>query len=132
MKEYFSLKGIFLYLVGFVVLTIMIMEMMQNRIPSNVKSVQEYYSFQYLHKISKLKDGHKNSLSKNELSISTHHEENLKTIYYPGENIPVSRTNRTHKLSHKYLKRRLSPEEYYNYKELLFGVIDIFNENNIR
>ena len=132
MKEYFSLKGIFLYLVGFVVLTIMIMEMMQNRIPSNVKNVQVYYSFQYLHQISKLNDGHKNSLSKNELSISTHHEENLKTIYYPGENIPVSRTNRTHKLSHKYLKRILSPEEYYNYKELLFGVIDIFNENNIR
>ena len=134
MKEYFSLKGIFVYLVGFVVLTMMIMELMQNggRIPSNAKNVQLYHSFQYRHKISKLSYRHKNSSSKNYISISTHLEENLKMIYYPGENIPVSRTNRTHKLSHKILKRRISPGEYYNYKELLFGVIDIFNENNIR
>ena len=134
MKNFFSRKGKFWYLGGFAVLTIMIMELMLNgvRIPSNVNNVQLYHSFKYLHKISKSNDVNKTSLNINDLSISMYLEENLKTIYHPGENIPVSKTIEMHKLSHKILKRRLSPEEYNNYKELLFGVIDIFNENNIR
>ena len=112
----------------------MIMELMQDgiRLQLNLKNVTMYHSFQYRHKISEFKEEHKNALNIKDTLKSTHLEENLKTMYYPGENIPVSKINGTHKLSHKLLKRRLSPEEYNNYKELLFGVIDIFNENNIR
>ena len=132
MNEYFSWKGLFWYLVGFGVLTMMIAGLMQNgaKIPLTIKKVQMYHSFQYRHKISELKEGHKNTSNIKDTLKSLNLEEYLKTLYYPGENIPVSKTNEMHKLSHKILKRRLSPEEYNNYKELLFGVIDIFNEKN--
>ena len=98
----------------------------------NIKNVPLYHSFQYRHNTPELKEGTKERSNINDSLKSTHQIENLKNMYYPGENIPVSKTNEMHKLSHKILKRRLSPEEYNNYKELLFGVVDIFNENNIR
>lgn len=54
------------------------------------------------------------------------------TMYYPGQRIPELKASAFQELSHEVLKRKLTYEEYKEYKELIFDTTEIFRKNNIR
>ena len=55
-----------------------------------------------------------------------------KSVYYPGETLPLDMLDTIRNSSHKKLKRKLSTKEYNQFKELMKGLIKIFNQFNIR
>ena len=59
-------------------------------------------------------------------------EDQSKSTYYPGENIPDLIAQKTHELSHEILPRQLSDSEYKRFKDLLIDTTQILNNNGIR
>lgn len=126
----YSLK----YLVGFGFVLIVMLKLMLNDIitSSNIKTVTIFGVFQSLRNTSKVNFMNPINSMTNDYNPTTQDQYRLKNMYYPGEVIPESQLTKSHNLSHFVLKRRLSQEEYKNYKLLLSDVIEIFNKHNIR
>ena len=55
-----------------------------------------------------------------------------KSAYYPGETLPFHMLDTIRNSSHEKLTRKLSTKEYNQFKDLMKGLTEIFNQENIR
>ena len=89
----------------------------------NVPLNREITEFELAGKIN-----HQNILT----TTSNTTKDGTNTMYYPGQRIPELKASAFQELSHEVLKRKLTYEEYNEYKELIFDTSEIFRRNNIR
>ena len=55
-----------------------------------------------------------------------------KSVYYPGDTLPFDMLDTLRNSSHEKLIRKLSTKEYNQFKDLMKGLTEIFNQFNIR
>ena len=113
------------------VITVIIMGLMHNDLYT-IFQIQCIQKYPILQNRPNATDIHPTSTVKKKKLKATSGQDILKNIYYPGDYIPESKTQKTSELSHGVLKRRLSQEEYKIYRDLLSDTLQIFKDNDIR
>ena len=96
------------------------------------QSIQKYPILQNHHTTFEGIELHPTSIVKKTKLKTFSGQDSLKSMYYPGDYIPESKTRKTSELSHGSLKRKLSQEEYKKYRDLLRDTLEIFKDNDIR
>ena len=122
------------YLVGFGFVVILMLKLMLNDIitSSIAKRAKTFGVLQSLRSTSKPNFMNPINSMINDYYQAPSDDNRLENINYPGDVIPESQLKNSRELSHGILKRRLSQEEYKNYKLLISEVIEIFDKYNIR
>ena len=122
------------YLVGFGFVVILMLKLMLNDIitSSIIKRAKTFGVLQSLRSTSKPNFMNPINSMINDYYQAPSDDNRLENINYPGDVIPESQLKNSRELSHGILKRRLSQEEYKNYKLLISEVIEIFDKYNIR
>ena len=122
------------YLVGFGFVVILMLKLMLNDIitSSIIKRAKTFGVLQSLRRTSKANFMNPINSMINDYYQAPSDDNRLENINYPGDVIPESQLKNSRELSHGILKRRLSQEEYKNYKLLISEVIEIFDKYNIR
>ena len=122
------------YLVGFGFVVILMLKLMLNDIitSSIIKRAKTFGVLQSLRRTSKANFMNPINSMINDYYQAPSDDNRLENINYPGDVIPESQLKKSRELSHGILKRKLSQEEYKNYKLLISEVIEIFDKYNIR
>ena len=98
----------------------------------DMKLSTRYYNMPLNHEMAEFElDGKINREIKSIPTINTT-KDGKNTMYYPGQRIPELKASAFQELSHEVLRRKLTYEEYKEYKELIFDTSEIFRRNNIR
>ena len=134
MREYPRCLYALKYLVGFGFVVILMLKLMLNDIitSSIIKRAKTFGVLQSLRSTSKANFMNPINSMINDYYQAPSDDNRLENINYPGDVIPESQLKNSRELSHGILKRRLSQEEYKNYKLLISEVIEIFDKYNIR
>ena len=134
MREYPRCLYALKYLVGFGFVVILMLKLMLNDIitSSIAKRAKTFGVLQSLRSTSKPNFMNPINSMINDYYQAPSDDNRLENINYPGDVIPESQLKNSRELSHGILKRRLSQEEYKNYKLLISEVIEIFDKYNIR